>query len=218
MVYGTTSETTMDLPEAIRRDTGPNPRTGIPQHVDRRSKSHDEPGTRETDLGKAVFSAELEGYLRARGNDRKNRRNRVVEHITQSRYSKDRVAQVLDAIRVRATEDRMEAAIDLLAITGKIVRQIATEDAFASCDEGPVGIPFDGDAAYVLAVAAGRASPELIGDVLVHATSAAMREAAAELTDRLPPDRARSILTRLAESDEDETVRRVAKEVLGELD
>jgi hypothetical protein len=112
----------------------------------------------------------------------------------------------------------MEAAIDLLALTGKTVRQIATEDAFASCDQGPMGISFDGDAAYVLAAGAGRACPELIGDVLVHATSAAMREAAAELTDRLPPDRARSILTRLAESDEDETVRWVAKEMLGELD
>jgi len=208
----------MDLPEAARRDTGPSLRTGTAQHVDCRLKFHDEPGTQETDFSKAIFPAELEDYFRARGDDRKTRRNQVAEHIIQSRYSKDRVGQVLDAVSVRATEDRMEASIDLLAITGKTVRQIAVEVAFASCDQGPMGISFDGDAAYVLAAAAGRACPELITDVLVLATSPAMREAAAELSDTLPLERARSVLTRLAESDTDETVRRVATEMLGELD
>ena len=224
MAYGAAYETNTSVPEAACLSIDPTVRHGFSKCFEwgfalyNQSTDYPDPGTREQDLSKAIFSAELDGYFRARGNDRKTCRNQVVEHITQSRYSRDRVGQVLAAIMVRATEDRMEAAIDLLALTGKTVRQIATEDAFASCDQGPMGISFDGDAAYVLAAGAGRACPELIGDVLVHATSAAMREAAAELTDRLPPDRARSILTRLAESDEDETVRWVAKEMLGELD
>jgi len=226
MAYGAAYETNTAVPETVL-SIDPTVRYGFSKCFEwgfalyNQSTDYPDPGTGEQDLSKAIFSAELEGYFRARGNDRKTCRNQVVEHITQSRYSRDRVGQVLAAIMVRATEDRMEAAIDLLAITGKHVRQIATDAAFASCNEGPIGIPFipfDGDAAYVLAVAAGRAYPELIGDVLVHATSPAMREAAAELSDRLAPERARSILTRLAESDPDQTVRSVAREMLGELD
>lgn len=169
------------------------------------------PMTGFRDPSEIYFFVELERYLALEGVSQKSFRSEMASHITQSRYPLKRIRQVLTRIGQNPSEDRLQAAIDLLSMTGQHVETVAK--AFAFSVEAT-----NEDAAFVLAAAAGRANRKLICEVLKLAGSEAMREAAAELAVDLPKREGRSLLRAFARHDKAPYVRELAARLLQEID
>jgi len=162
------------------------------------------------DPSEIYFSIALDNYLATKGVSQKELRVGTAEHITGSRRPQKRIRQVLERIRQRPSQDRLQAGIDLLCMTGPHIETLARELAYSSKTPNE-------HVAFVVAAAAGRANKELIGEVLVVADSPAMREAGVELAVSLGHAKARAILKRRARLDSDPYVRSRAEELLAEI-
>jgi hypothetical protein len=163
------------------------------------------------DPSEISFATALSQYLSSTGLVQRRVRSAMASRLLQSRRPRKRIRQVLEAIHENPSEDRLEAAVDLLSLAGKQIEEVARELAFSSENLGD-------DVAYVVAAAAGRANTSLVGEVLVFSGREAMREAAAELATGLPPEDARQLLRSLASNDRAPYIRKLATALLDEID
>lgn len=160
--------------------------------------------------GEVYLSALLERYFHAWGIEQKKLRQITADAMKFSDTTGKAIKQVLDYFVRLGTQDGMIAAIDLLSIMGPGITQTARNLAWRN--------KINADTAFVVAMAAGQVSPDIIETILLRSSNIAMREAAIELLAEKPTEEARPILLRVAAEDSDPGIRRFAAEVVGDLD
>jgi len=188
-------------------------------HIENEARAYDEWRTDGSDASETTsvqdpagisFARVLDSYFSLRGVSQKKFRAKVVSSLHGSRRPEKRVEQVLEAIQDRASQDRLQAAIDLLSGAGPYIETVAMR--LASSPEKQ-----NADVAFVAAAAAGRANSGMIAAILAGALSEAMREAAVELATSLPATTARSLLRSVARHDRAPYIRNLAKSLLSEV-
>lgn len=167
-------------------------------------------GTKSGEPSEIHFRANLDAYFALRGIAQKDKRAEVAQHILKSRERDSRLRQVLRTVGNAPSEERLEAGIELLRLTGAPVVRLAEDFAL----QGDKALP--DPAAYALAAAAGRVDPNIIDGILAASGRESMREAAVELAESLGPRRGRELLKRFAH-DRSSYIRARARELLVEL-
>lgn len=159
----------------------------------------------------SVFDIRLRNYLQARGIEQANKRSLLADDIRRSRCPEDRVRQVLDEIDGSPGSDTIIAAIDLLQLAPRAVRQMALEKAMVS-----KGACLSGSSSFVLASAALECDKSLLVFFL-GSEHYGIREAAVEAAADLPPEKARTLLARVGANDPNEVLRALAIDYLEDL-
>jgi hypothetical protein len=166
------------------------------------------------DASEIIFSAVLDYYLQSKGLEQRQRRQDLVRRLANSRYSEKRVNQVLAKLSEFASEDRLTAAIDLLAEADLPARSRAIDLAVPRKEARE---PSD-DELYVIGMAAAKADSKMIHRVLLRSPRQAVREAGVDALADQSTIEAKPLLKKVAENDGSPYLRKRAMSLLEELD
>jgi hypothetical protein len=158
----------------------------------------------------AFFRIQLQEYFSARGPEQRRRRQQVLSWMTQSKAQDANIRQVFEMVAEKGSQEVIEAAVDLLTGLGRRTERLASDLAFQPTLQND-------DVAFVVALAAGRANPNVVS-MLLYSKHNAIREAAVELAADMPPAQAKPILRRVAQDDSSSYLRNRAGDLLEEFD
>ena len=156
------------------------------------------------------FRQQLALYFDSRGVRQRELRSELAKAVSQSANIQSSISSVLTYVEQPSSQSRLLAAIDLLVQVGKRVLMLASEEAFSP-------IARNENAAYCLAVAAGKILPLFVNLCLLVSPHEVYREAAITLISSLSVEEAAPILRRIATNDQSATIRELASGALAAL-
>jgi hypothetical protein len=153
---------------------------------------------------------QLSAYFESKGPKQRELRAVIAKTLRQSADVQSGISAILAHIAEPAPQAHIFAAIDLLVQLGNRVLLVALDDAFSA-------VPRSDNAAYALAMAAGKISPSFINLGLLVSRHEAYREAAVTLLSALPLEQARPALRKIAADDPSPEIRALAADALRAL-
>jgi uncharacterized membrane protein YjjB (DUF3815 family) len=160
--------------------------------------------------GELRFRGLLKEYFDARGMLQKQLRAQIAQSLSNARNLRGEIRSILAYVAEPSPQENIIAAIDLLAQLGHKIVLITVEAAFSPTVASE-------NAAFVMAMAAGKISTPIAWSILPSSPHEVFREAAVMLLSSLPPEEARPALRHIASGDQSSSIRSLAEESLQAL-
>ena len=162
------------------------------------------------DMHQAWFATALSAYFSTKGKQQRDLRLKLWNSIQKSEDPKRKLQLALEKVFSLNSQSSLPAAIDLLEVFNRLLVPALLSIVLTDKIQ-------NSNAAYALAMAAGRADPNIIS-ILLNSRHEVMREAALEILSTLAPYESKVPLQRVSETDPSSMLRQRALELLAEVE